>query len=427
MSPSAGNDSYKSFETRDLSRAPDGDGGDEGNGDASSDYGPEATTLRQLLDEFGYYREFSPGSESLIRRLLHDLGQARKGRADGGDISLREELQNELGRLTVENNQLHADLLREMEGHDKDNGQRSVRMRELEDELEGLRVASDANRERFEKCLREKEDMERRAETAEGRARELTERLDRALRSAESAFGPEEREVGNRSLESMLSDGTVILDERIRLLESEISDLDAESERLRGQNERLADELARVRSDLDHSNAERKLALERLASLGSGLMDDAGRHRIAHLESQLNLLRDHVQDLTKNLLEAQEAKKTLQSRHDEQVQKLTKQVKEQKMIASSLQKQLQTKVDSAARKAPPVRPAAQPNVPKPAAKPAPSMPKRAIVPATRIPVPVGDMTQEIKTTKDKLSETQMKCDQQVAEIQTLKQELTGEL
>lgn len=379
----------------------------------------EGNAIRQTLDEMGYYQEFSLGSEQLVRRLLDDL-KALTARVGRPGVNLDEEVRAEVARLTVENNQLHADLLKEMEDHDRESGRQRSRLRELEEELENLRALGDDARQ----------DAQRRAETAEERAKELAARLDRALRSAEAALeGEDDKEpsLRRRSILSEYSDSAQMLDERIQLLETEINDLDAEAERLRGENERLTDEVSRLRSELDHSNAERRLALQELETRKEATSpgNTQANRRIASLESQLELLRDHVEDLEKDLTAAQTAKKALQARHEEQIRKLTDQLKEEKSTVADLKKDLEARQQESARRALAPKPAPQTSLPKVKAQTATAL-KRTIVPANRVSASNEEaISAELASTKERLVSAQKELEEQNTEIKTLRRTVEG--
>lgn len=415
--------------------------------DASRDDGPG--DLRRVLDELGYYQQFTPESQALVSRLLDDLKRARAGETTAGAMTssvgsslLNHELEEEIFRLTTENNQLHTDLLREMENHDKENERYRIQLRELEDEVDELRATGggggvDGARPttagaRPPAAL---EEAERRAQAAEDRAKELAMRLDRALRSMET-----DSSTDDLRQESMLTSDNDVDDDRIRLLEGEIGDLDAEIDRLKAHNEQLEDQLARTKSQLDHAVAERRLVLDQFGAKPNEGVSDGAAKRISALESQIELLREHMRDLTEELNQADASKKATQVAHDEQVRKLTGQLKDQKQLVTRLQKQLQVKQEevaaataAAAKKSfsrPPVNGSKLPKaaiVGAPA--PAPTT-KRTIVPAARVaPATTSSeehpSTTELTSTKEKLESAQQELHQQLQEVRELRRTVEG--
>ncbi|KAI9025676.1 hypothetical protein DFJ74DRAFT_718349 [Hyaloraphidium curvatum] len=367
--------------------------------------GLSGDALRRALDARGYYQDYGGDSAALIAALFADLERARAAGGERGDDgadgvgnagadSLADDLRAETARLTVENNRLHDELLREMDARDADAAAHRRALRELEDELAGLRRADGGGR--AADIERERDEAERRAQAAEDRAFDLAERLDRALRSAETVFADERPARRPRADLSMLSELSIggaggapdgkALEERVRLLEAEIADLDAEAEQLRAQNARLADEAARLREELGHSDAERRRAQQMLADRAS-TSHGASHSRLENLESQLDRLRQHVVDLEAELAEAHGAKRKMQAQLDEQARKAAEQLAAEKRKLAPLQADVaggetakRTQADAREARA---HPGPQPTVARAAKVPA----KRTIVPATRLPAP----------------------------------------
>ncbi|KAI8926969.1 hypothetical protein BC831DRAFT_511187 [Entophlyctis helioformis] len=447
----------------------------------------EFLTLRHRLDQLSYTHHLDPSSVDLVRHLLADLIQSTDSarslksqlelcvqERDAAAEQVRP-LRSEIGRLSAENNGLHADLVAMADERDAREKRNAAARRAVEAQMSELRFMVGQYAARVETEQRRAEDARTRVEDVIGRvggtgtagtaggaggtaaakkgskAEKMFQRLQKIdietglepLDHAPVYFVPPDPVVGDMV---RLAEGQIeTLIKGTRELESKNTDLENEVQNAREQLAKREREIQRLGAQLEIARSQQFGPGQRLeprpsspskrgsaspvkgSSRTAGIVDlDAAKDRIEQLEIQIEYLQEHIDGLEKELGTIEGERDTVQTAFVTERDQLALELAAERERTSGL-------LGNLARLQSMVNDLAVVRGPSPAAKQQPQQPlhgggKHAASSAqTQSSVKhlkqIAELTDKVKTTQQKLEQTTRRLNAAVAEKQKLAHEL----
>ncbi|KAJ3340212.1 hypothetical protein HDU93_007302 [Gonapodya sp. JEL0774] len=310
--------------------------------------------IRHRLDMLDYRDPFDIESLPLISKISLDLVQTteslRRAKSDRDRLekdkrSAEEQvvpLRQEIGRLTAENNRLHVELIKAADTRDAREKETLKLVRKLETELSDARFMNsqylqkiaaeqqraDRERSKVEELLSKMGYFERSDGKGPIRVPATKEKLFQRMQNIDLETGLEPMKPGTAPKlgpDPVAVDVAPMYQARVEALEKEVSDvkmrsgdLENEIETLRSQLSSRDQEIQRLGSQLEvaqsnqFSHTVSRVPVSRSPVPSSGVKTEpeladsnlelpAARRRIAQLETQVEYLQEHVEDLEKEL------------------------------------------------------------------------------------------------------------------------------
>ncbi|KXS21394.1 hypothetical protein M427DRAFT_318450 [Gonapodya prolifera JEL478] len=308
--------------------------------------------IRHRLDLLEYRDDFDVASLPLISKLLADLVKTteslRRAKTDRDRLEKDkrqsdeqlEPLRQEIARMTGENNRLHVELIKSADTRDLREKETLKLVRKLETELADARFMNtqylqkisveqqraDRERTKVEELLAKMGYFERPDAKGPVRVPAKREKIFQRLQNIDLETGLEPMKPGTGPLtqpEPVSADIVAMHEARVEALEKDLRDVRMRNEDLESEVETLHSQLSGRDQEIQRLGAQLEVAqsqqlvhpVSRARSPGppSGTKTEvemstdttlelpAARRRVAQLETQVEYLQEHVEDLEKEL------------------------------------------------------------------------------------------------------------------------------